>query len=42
MQSRRDVVPQFLLSSFWTELGISSLRQLGNGEQVLGMFVAEE
>jgi hypothetical protein len=41
MQGRSEVVPQFQLSSLWTEVGIAPKRQLGNGEQVAGISVAE-
>ena len=34
------VVPQFPLSSLWTEVGIAPKRQAGNGEHVAGMSVA--
>jgi hypothetical protein len=39
IHSRSGVVPQFQLSSFWTEWGMISVRQNGKGEQVFGMLV---
>jgi hypothetical protein len=40
MHSRSGVVSQFQLSSFWTELGMTLVKQNGKGEQVFGMLVA--